>query len=149
MKTLFELNVCEDVVNRICRLPPKAERQWGKMEPAQMLAHCTVTIAMASGETNLPRVPLGRIIGPLFKSWFVGEKEFSRNSPTSPVLVVSGQRDFETERARLLQAVRTFGAGGAAKCTRHPHPFFGKLMPEEWGRVMYKHLDHHLRQFGG
>jgi hypothetical protein len=149
MKTLFEPAICEDVVSRICRLQPNAHRQWGKMDAAQMLAHCSATIAMASGQTNLPRAFLGKIIGPLFKPLFVGEKEFRRNGPTSPVLVVADRRDFEVERRRLIEKIHAFNAGGPSECTRHPHPFFGNLSAEEWGRVMYKHLDHHLRQFGG
>jgi hypothetical protein len=149
MKTLFMKTDREDVLTRICTLESKAERRWGKMDPAQMMAHCAATVAMASGQTNIPRVFLGRIIGPLFKPMFVGKKEFRRNGPTSPVLVVSDPRDFQIERARLVEAVRAFGESGPARCTRHPHPFFGKMTPEEWGIVMYKHIDHHLRQFGG
>ena len=44
--------------------------------------------------------------------------------------------------------VRQFSEGGETRCTRHPHPFFGSLTPQAWSRGMYKHLDHHLRQFG-
>jgi len=149
MKTLFDKPNLDLMLQRICALRPDAEREWGKMDPAQMLAHCSATLAMASGTTNLPRVFIGRVLGPLFKSWFVGEKEFRRNGPTSPALIVADARQFESERSQLLQKVRAFGEGGPAKCTRHPHPFFGPLKPEEWGAVMYKHLDHHLRQFGG
>jgi len=149
MKTLFDQQVLNETCNRICALEPERERLWGKMTPAQMMAHCNATLSMASGQTNLPRAFLGRILGPIFKPGFVGEREFRRDGPTSPVLVISDQRDFETERALLLRSVRAFGEGGTARCTRHPHIFFGMLTPEEWGRVMYKHLDHHLRQFGG
>jgi transposase InsO family protein len=64
------------------------------------------------------------------------------------MLVVSDSRDFSLEQRRLKDCVREFHQGGEAKCTRHPHPFFGNLTPQEWSRGMYKHLDHHLRQFG-
>ena len=118
------------------------------MDPAQMMAHCSATLAVANGETVLPRVLLGRILGPLFKPGFVGETAFRRNGPTARELVVADQRHFDTEKERLLQLVRAFSAGGESHCTTHPHPFFGKLAPSEWGIVMFKHLDHHLRQFG-
>ena len=41
-----------------------------------------------------------------------------------------------------------FVNGGPRVCTTHPHPFFGRLTPAEWAIQQYKHLDHHLRQFG-
>jgi hypothetical protein len=91
---------------------------------------------------------IGRLIGPFIKPIYSNDKPFSQNNPTDPQLVVSDQRDFLREREQLKVKVRQFHEGGEAKCTRHPHPFFGSLTPQEWGRGMYKHLDHHLRQFG-
>jgi hypothetical protein len=88
------------------------------------------------------------LIGPFIKPIYSNDKPFSQNNPTDPQLVVSDQRDFLREREQLKVKVRQFHEGGEAKCTRHPHPFFGSLTPQEWGRGMYKHLDHHLRQFG-
>jgi hypothetical protein len=70
-----------------------------------------------------------------------------RNSPTAPVLTVSGELDLDASRARLLAAFDRFVAGGEAECTTHPHVFFGSLQPLEWSKMMHKHLDHHLRQF--
>ena len=68
--------------------------------------------------------------------------------PTDNSFLVVDQRNFEKEKARLIELVTQFSTGGEAKCTTHPHPFFGKVTPHEWGAGMYKHLDHHLRQFG-
>ena len=63
-------------------------------------------------------------------------------------LVVEDEPDLETERARLCGLVERFAAASPAGCTTHPHAFFGRLTPVEWAVLMYKHLDHHLRQFG-
>lgn len=60
--------------------------------------------------------------------------------------IVQDERELEAERARLLGLIDRFAAGPQA-CTRHPHSFFGKMQPDEWATLMYKHLDHHLRQF--
>ena len=57
-------------------------------------------------------------------------------------------REFAREKERLKQSVQEFHRGGEAKCTTLPHPFFGEITPAEWAMGMYKHLDHHLRQFG-
>ena len=148
MKNLFEPEAVDEVISRIDALQPAAQRQWGKMDVAQMMAHCSGALDMACGRLVLPRIFIGRFIGPLVKPIYTNEKPFSRNSPTDKKLVVSDQRDFLGERERLKLSVRQFHEGGEAKCTQHPHPFFGALTPQDWSRGMYKHLDHHLRQFG-
>ncbi len=148
MKNLFQREAVDEVIARIDSLQPSVQRQWGKMDVAQMMAHCSAALDMASGRLNPPRIFIGRLIGPLFKPIYTNAKPFSRSSPTDPQLIVSDQRDFYRERDRLKLCVRQFHEGGDAKCTRHPHPFFGELTPQEWSRGMYKHLDHHLRQFG-
>lgn len=148
MKNLFERETVDEVIARIDKLQPASERHWGKMEVAQMMAHCSATMDMASGRLNLPRIFIGRILGPLVKPIYTNEKPFSRNSPTDKKLLVADQRDFAREQEQLKLKVRQFHEGGEAKCTRHPHPFFGELTPQAWSRGSYKHLDHHLRQFG-
>ena len=148
MKNLFEREAIDEVISRIDTLQPAAQRQWGKMDVAQMMAHCSAGLDMASGQLILPRLFIGRLLGPLVKPIFTNEKPFGRNNPTDPKLVVSDQRDFLREQSRLKVKVQQFYEGGEAKCTRHPHPFFGDLSPQAWSRGMYKHMDHHLRQFG-
>jgi hypothetical protein len=148
MKTLFEKDAVDEILLRIDRLQPAAERQWGKMDAAQMMAHCSGAMDMASGRLNLPRLFIGRLLGPLVKPIYTSEKPFSRNNPTAPQLVVSDQRDFLREQEQLKAKIRQFQQAGETGCTKHPHPFFGALTPEQWSRGMYKHLDHHLRQFG-
>jgi len=71
-----------------------------------------------------------------------------RNSPTVEGLVVNDERDLEIERKRLLGLIGRFVTAGSNGCTQYPHSFFGSLRPDEWAILMYKHLDHHLRQFG-
>jgi transposase InsO family protein len=71
-----------------------------------------------------------------------------RNSPTTKDLLIHDDRSLESETARLRQLIDRFAKGGPAGCTTHPHSFFGPLTPVEWSALMYKHLDHHLRQFG-
>jgi len=148
MKNLFEAETVSEVLARIEKLQPSSRRLWGKMDVAQMLAHCSAAMDMATGESKLPRVFIGRLIGPLMKSVYTNEKPFGRNSPTAKELVFANPCNFAREQEQLSKKVRQFYQGGEAKCTRHAHPFFGSLTPQEWSRGMYKHLDHHLRQFG-
>ena len=148
MKNLFERESVDEILSRIDKLQPNAPRQWGKMNAAHMLAHLCASMDMASGRLNIPRSLAGRLIGPLFKSVFTNEKPFSPNSPTAKELTFSNAEDFSRHQQELCSKVRQFQEGGEAACTRHPHPFFGPLTPQEWARGCYKHLDHHLRQFG-
>jgi hypothetical protein len=148
MKNLFQREAVDEVIARIDSLQPSVQRQWGKMDVAQMMAHCSAALDMASGRLNPPRILIGRLLGPFFKPIYTNEKPLSQNSPTDPKLVVSDQRDFAHEQEQLKRCVRQFHEGGEAQCTRHPHPFFGALSAQDWSRGMYKHLDHHLRQFG-
>jgi hypothetical protein len=148
MKNLFEREATDEVLSRIDTLQPACQRQWGKMDVAQMMAHCSAALDMASGRMDLPRIFIGRVLAPFIKPIYTNERPFSKNNPTDKKLVVSDQRDFLREQEQLKLKVRQFYEGGESQCTRHPHPFFGALTPQEWSRGMYKHLDHHLRQFG-
>jgi hypothetical protein len=148
MKNLFEAARVEEVKQRIAQMRPDSERQWGKMNPAQALAHCSAAMEMALGEKVPPRILIGRLLGRLAKkSMIVNEKPMPRNSATDKSLVVKDERDFAVERQRLREFIDRFAAGGPGVCTKHPHFFFGPLTPVEWAALMYQHLDHHLRQF--
>lgn len=129
-------------------LRPDSQRLWGTMDVAQALAHCSVAMEVAVGEKVLPRMFIGRLLGLIAKPVFVNDRPFKRNSPTDKSFVIKDQRDFGVERERLLGLVSRFAAGGPEGCTKNPHSFFGRLTPDEWATGMYKHLDHHLRQFG-
>jgi Protein of unknown function (DUF1569) len=149
MKNLFEAATVDDMKKRIANLTPDSERLWGKMNPAQALAHCSAGMEMALGENCPPRIFIGRILGRLAKkSMIVNEKPLPRNVATDKSLVVSDDRDFTVERQRLGELIDRFTTGGPGLCTKHPHFFFGPLTPAEWAALMYQHLDHHLRQFG-
>ncbi|HTZ49319.1 MAG TPA: DUF1569 domain-containing protein [Verrucomicrobiae bacterium] len=149
MKNLYEATTAKEVKERIARLGPNSVRQWGKMTAPQALAHCATTMEWAVGDSNPPRMFLGRIFGPIAKSHTLkDDKPIARNAPTAKSLVVTDDRDLKKESERLSALVERFASGGPERCTKHPHTFFGPLKPEEWAAIMYKHLDHHLRQFG-
>ncbi len=149
MKNLYEATTVEEVKERIARLGPDSQRLWGKMNAAQAVAHCAAGLEWAVGDTVPPRMFVGRIIGWMVKPMVLrNEEPMRRNSPTAKSLVVGDERDLRTEQGRLSGLIDRFAAAGPEGCTKHPHSFFGRLTPEEWATLMYKHLDHHLRQFG-
>jgi hypothetical protein len=150
MKNLFDAATAEEVQRRLAQLGPESQRQWGQMTAPQMLAHCAVSLRWALGDVvpdkgPLPARLLGRMIKPLV---FRNDDPIRRNSPTAKSLMITDERDLEQEREQVRQLVDRFASAGAAGCTQHPHSFFGRMTPQEWAILMYKHLDHHLRQFG-
>lgn len=150
MESLFERERLEAIKQRLLTVQPESQRQWGTMTQAQMFAHCSAALEMAMGRFRPPRLLLGSLIGRAIKPLVLREGEpMRRNAPTAKALkVVVDDRDFGKEKRRLAELIDGFASSGPAGCTAHPHFFFGRLTPEEWSTLMYKHLDHHLRQFG-
>jgi hypothetical protein len=152
MKNLFDSTLVEGVKQRILSLHPESQRQWGSMAIAQTLAHCTSGFEMATGRINPKRAPFpANMLGLLIKPLVLGnDKPIRRNSPSAPELFSAdpAQCELERERSRLIAAIDSFATQGATCCSTYPHPFFGPLKPDQWAILMYKHVDHHLRQFG-
>ena len=149
MKTLFDPAAYEDIARRVESLQPGAERQWGKMTVAQALEHTARALEMAAGKKPSHQAFLGKMIGWIFRKDFVGDKPFGRNAPTGPEFVVLDREpDFHRTRDRVKTLLNEFHARGEKGCDGNVHGFFGKLTGAEWGVTQYKHLDHHLRQFG-
>jgi len=136
-----------EVLRRIETLRSDAPAQWGKMNCAQMLAHCQKPLELALGELEMRRSLIGRILGGWAKKKFVvSDAPFGKNSPTDPEFRIADECDFERERTGLVERIERYAERGVV--TQAPHPFFGPLDAQEWDRLLWKHLDHHLRQFG-
>ncbi|GIO26333.1 DUF1569 domain-containing protein [Ornithinibacillus bavariensis] len=148
MKSIFNQLHTEEILDRINKLSPDSKRQWGKMDVAQMLAHCSSFQVIAMGNAFPSRGWLGILIGPFVKPIFYNDKQLAQNMSTIPTILIVDEKEFETEKEKLKQKIIEFQKNGPEKCTTHPHPFFGKLTSEQWGKGIYKHLDHHLKQFG-
>lgn len=148
MPTLFDDTAYQDIQRRLDALQPDAPRQWGKMSVAQMLEHVARALDMAQGRPPAKQAALGKVIGWIFKPGFVGPKPFQKNGPTGPAFIVTGDPDFAATKARVKTLVQNFHASGEQGCDGNIHGFFGRLTGKEWGVTQYKHLDHHLRQFG-
>jgi hypothetical protein len=147
MKSLYQPDAVREVKERISRVTLQSQRVWGKMDPAQMLAHLAESMEQATGDQRLPRLFMGRLLGGMVRKRVLGDAPMGKNAPTAPSMRIRDARDLEKERQRLLTLVDRFATAGPAGCTTHPHTFFGSLTPDEWSRLMYKHIDHHLTQF--
>jgi hypothetical protein len=149
MKSLFSADDHHEILQRLAALRAGAARHWGKMDPAQALAHCTAAMSVPVGDTPGRQRLLGKLVTPFIRSLVLGPKPFSHNAPTDPSFIVSDARDFVRERDRLVESVNRLAGRGPGKAEGAVHTFFGPLSGDQWGILVYKHLDHHLRQFGG
>lgn len=148
MKTLFDQADRDSVLQRLDALTADTPRQWGKMTAAQMVTHCARALETGTGDRPMKQKLIGKILMPFFRSSILGEKPFSRNSPTDPSFVVSDERELAAERQRLVDLIDRFVERGTTAAGSQTHAFFGKMTGDEWGELMYKHIDHHLQQFG-
>ena len=148
MKSIFDKENNVEFINRINNLSKDSKPQWGKMNDSQMLAHCMVGIKVAFGEIKIKRAFMGIIFGSLAKKILVSDKPFRKNTPTAKEFIIKGDKNFEVEKGNLIKYVKRFTEVGESVLRKDPHPFFGNLTTKEWDGLMWKHLDHHLRQFG-
>ena len=125
MTNLFQADAAEEIERRISALTPDSRRQWGTMNVAQMAAHCSAGLELASGDRRPPRALAGRLIGWAIKPLALRNDEpMRKNSPTVEGLVISDKRDLDIERNRLLGLIRRFVTAGASGCTNTPSQFF-------------------------
>lgn len=149
MKNIFEKETTDELISRIDSLNTNSQGLWGKMDVAQMMAHCSVSYEMVYDNIHPKPNGLVRFILKTFvKPSVVGEKGYSKSIKTAPVFIIKGDKDFELEKARLIAYLKRSQADGAAYFDRRESLSFGKLNTQEWNNMFYKHLDHHLNQFG-
>lgn len=145
MKSILDKKTRTEVINRIESLDKDCKSVWGKMNVGQMVKHCTLCEELYLGKAKFKRVFLGRIFGRYaLKKLLSDERPIGKNSPTAPYLLVTENIDaLEEQKQRwiaLLNEYETYN-------NTFVHPFFGKMTRDELGRFVYKHCDHHLRQF--
>ncbi|CAN5802480.1 hypothetical protein BH11BAC3_BH11BAC3_14400 [soil metagenome] len=146
MKTVFDKSTSEELINRINLLSENSTARWGKMNVYQMLKHCTVCEEMYQGKTEHKRVLLGRLIGRVaLKGILKDDKPLRQNSPTSPDFkITENEGDVSAEKAKWVTLIEAYDHYSPVKFT---HWFFGEMTKEQVGIFVYKHADHHLRQF--
>ncbi|NOS86389.1 MAG: DUF1569 domain-containing protein [Ignavibacteria bacterium] len=137
-----------EIIERIQKVNRDSVRQWGKMSAAEMLFHCRQPLRVGFGEMKLKRTLLGILFGKIAKKQVLDGKPIKKGLPTDKNFKPKDNHDLETEKAALIKIVGRFAADGPGAITKEPHPFFGRLTPEEWSILTWKHLDHHLTQFG-
>ena len=149
LPNIFTKEDANKVIARIHQLTPTTQPEWGKMTVETMLAHCNVTYEMAYEDKHPKPNALKKFILTLFvKGIVVSEAPYKRNSQTGPQFIITGERNFEIEKQRLINYITKTQELGEASFEQKESMSFGKLSVAEWNNMYYKHLDHHLTQFG-
>jgi hypothetical protein len=146
MKSLFNKEDRKEITDRIALINENSERQWGKMSAAQMLSHCQQPIKVGVNELKLSTNLLFMILGPLIKKKLMKEIPFDKNLPTHKDFIIKDEPSLVDERQKLIDLVNDFNAKKDQLAAKHP--IFGKMSTQQWDSLNWKHLDHHLRQFG-
>lgn len=146
IRSIFEPEVYAEVKQRLDAITEDSERKWGKMTPAQMMHHCQapLNIMLSKNDYGLKPNWFAKV---LFKKSLYNDKLWRKNLPTARAMKEVDDRNFETEKANLKSLIEEVGEN-LDKQNWGKHPAFGHFTDEQWGRMQYKHLDHHFRQFG-
>ena len=150
MKNIFDQHVVTGLIDRIDKLSAASKPLWGKMTVAQMLAHCCVPYEMVyePDKHQKPNAFMKFILKLLVKETVVGSKPYKHNTRTAPAFLINDDKDFDAEKKRLVAYLITTQQLGEDHFEGKESHSFGVLTKEEWNIMFYKHLDHHLRQFG-
>ncbi len=148
MKSLFDRSVNLELINRIDSLSADSKPLWGSMTSSQMLMHCTVSFKLAFGEM-IPELNESYLnIGRLVRDRLFDTDVFNKNLATTKEFLVEDNGKFDDNKILLTAYVKRFAGAGPEYSDCGKHPYFGQLNMQEWDSLIYKHLNHHLLQFG-
>ena len=149
MKNIFIPEVTNEVIARIHTLSPESKAAWGKMSIDKMLAHCNVAYELVYEDKHpKPNVLMKFIIKLVAKDLVVNEKPYKKSAMTSPAFLIKDERNFEKEKIRLIDYIKKTQQLGESYFDKKESHSFGVLTKNEWNNMFYKHLDHHLTQYG-
>lgn len=148
MDSLFNKTGNDAIIQRIQSLTAESQPLWGKMNVAQMLSHCQAPLDVAFGDVKLKSNIIFLLLGRILKKKILASPRFKKNSMTEPSFIRTGEYDFDKTKTELIVKVSRFAQEGTACIKIEKHPFFGKMSFEDWDNLQWKHLNHHLKQFG-
>ena len=149
MKNIFDQSDTIELINRINKLTRASKPNWGKMAVAQMLAHCNVTYELVyETKHKNPKGLKKWLLKTFVKNIVVSEKPYKKNSRTAPEFLITSDKDFDIEKNRLIAYIQKTQELGETYFDNKESHSFGRLTKSEWNNMFYKHLNHHLTQFG-
>tara|TARA_R110002012_G_scaffold271681_2_gene456911 strand:- start:528 stop:971 length:444 start_codon:yes stop_codon:yes gene_type:complete len=146
MTSIFNTEAHQEIISRISNLDNNAKAKWGQMDVAQMLHHCQAPLNIMMQKKDYGLKPFW-LVTLFFKKSLYNDKPWRKNLPTAKQLKVKSSKKFKEEQQQLLNLVEELKQH-QNKTDWEDHPSFGKFTPQQWGQLQFKHLDHHLTQFG-
>lgn len=147
MKSIFNQADNQELINRIEALTPDMKPVWGKMNAAQMCAHCKVSVDIGIGKIKPNKNLIGIFFGKVALKQMI-DKPIKQHLPTGKEFIIPTDIEFEKSKKELIKSYQDLATTGPTMIQVLKHPFFGKMTIEQWDSLLWKHLDHHLRQFG-
>lgn len=150
MPSIWNASDESEIKSRIDSLQPVSPRRWGTMSVDQMMRHLAIAYDSAAGVLTLPREKGVMALIPHLRPlvWLmIHVMPWPKGLPTAKGFMVPDKTSFDTAKQQLLEAMSRFKEAGDKKSFGE-HPLFGRLSHEDWGVLLWKHTDHHLRQFG-
>ncbi len=149
MKNIFNQNIAVETIDRINKLSSTTKPNWGTMNAAQMLAHCNVTYELVYDNKHPKPNAFKKFMLKLFvKNIVVSEKPYKKNGRTAPEFLIKDSKNFDIEKNRLIEYINKTQQLGEKYFDGKESHSFGTLTTAEWNNMFYKHIDHHLTQFG-
>ncbi len=147
---IFERSGFDRLIDRVNSLSPESKSKWGKMDVAQVLAHCNLVFEMFYHKERFKKPnPVVKFLSiKLIKPMLLGPKPYKHSMRTAPELVVTEAKNFDQEHRKLLDHLEKTNSLGEAHFEGQESISFGKMTAAEWSTLWSKHLDHHLSQFG-
>lgn len=133
------------ILARLSKLTPDTPRLWGSLDASRMLCHIADQLRVALGDIAAKRAD--SFLKRTLLKWLVVNTGFQAppgKVATAPEMLISKPAEWAKDLADCQQLIVNVGSGAASAV----HPAFGSLNAAEWGRLCWKHLDHHFRQFG-
>jgi hypothetical protein len=147
MKTIWDPSRQQEIRERVARLSSNSRGAWGKLSAPAMVCHLADSLKMALGDFPVApkRFPIRY---PPLKQFIIYVAPFPKSAPTAPELLARSPAAWQADVAELQALVDRFVARGRDSSPWPEHPAFGRLSKRAWGVLTYRHMDHHLRQFG-
>jgi hypothetical protein len=146
MKSIWQDETRRELSDRVGAVVWDRRAEWGKFSAPKMVCHLADSLKMAMGDLKVPpkRLPIRY---PPLKQFIIYLAPFPRSAPTAPELLVRAPREWANDIADVQDLLARAGSARTTE-TWPEHPAFGKLSKRAWGVLIYRHMDHHLRQFG-
>ncbi|TRX41460.1 DUF1569 domain-containing protein [Flavobacterium restrictum] len=148
MSSIYNKTDNAKIIARIHSLTPESKAIWGKMNAAQMCKHCTLASDLAFGKIDIKINFLMKLLGKILKKKVLYGGEMGKSSPTAKEFISTTNEALEKTKLEFIANISRFATEGKTAITVMDHPFWGKMTYEDWDALMWKHADHHLRQFG-